>query len=138
LSRESPLQIKASPKPADKFQRQFKLGVQMSQLIRAATLIIILTLHGPVRAGENKKESDQTINLSPFGSNPIQLSLDKDGIKQKKEPGFICELDAINGHYSEWGETEKDARTIVMNTCSDKSGLLLCKKDKITCKEDKH
>jgi len=74
----------------------------------------------------------------PFGSKPIQLSIGSKGI-ERKEGGFICDLDASLGsaHYSEWGETEKDARTIVLKTCSSKSGLLLCKKDKVTCKQDK-
>lgn len=81
-------------------------------------------------------QAEEAISLSPFGSKPIQLGLGVDGI-ERKEGGFICDLDAINGHYSEWGETEKDARSLVMKTCGDKSGLLLCKKDKVTCQEDK-
>ena len=83
----------------------------------------------------DKAESQKPISLSPFGTKPIQLSVDKDGIK-RKEGGFVCDLKAFNGSYSEWGETEDDAKTIVMKTCSDKSGLLLCKKDKITCTKD--
>ncbi|MDZ4675939.1 MAG: hypothetical protein SGI74_00385 [Oligoflexia bacterium] len=77
--------------------------------------------------------------ISPFGTKPIQLSIGSDGVKQRKEPGYICDIKATvgGGQYSEWGETEKDARTIVKKTCSDKSGLLLCIDDKITCKQEK-
>jgi hypothetical protein len=75
--------------------------------------------------------------ISLFGSKAIQISADKDGLK-RKEGGYICDLTASLGgaHYSEWGETEDDARTIVWKACSDKSGLLICKKDKVTCKKD--
>jgi hypothetical protein len=86
-------------------------------------------------AEDNKKQEP----ISLFGSKPIQLELTKEGVQVRKEPGFICDLDASlgGGHYSEWGQTEEDARTIVYKKCSDNSGLLLCKKSKITCKEDK-
>jgi hypothetical protein len=76
--------------------------------------------------------------ISLFGSKAIQLSVDSQGLKQK-EGGFICELDASlgGGHYSEWGETEEDARTIVTKKCSGQSGLLVCKKEKAKCQKDK-
>jgi hypothetical protein len=83
--------------------------------------------------------SEEPAAISPFGSKPIQLSIGPGGITQNKQPGFTCVLDASlgGGHYSEWGQSENDARTIVHQKCSDKSGLLLCKKDKITCQQDK-
>jgi len=76
--------------------------------------------------------------ISLFGSRPVQLSVGADGIRQRKENGFICDINATigGGHYSQWGETEQDARTLVYKECCNKSGLLICKKDKITCKED--
>lgn len=75
----------------------------------------------------------------PFGSKPIQLSIGSDGIKRKESPGFNCELKASLGdaHYSAWGETEEDARSLVAKACSDKSGLLLCKKANATCQQEK-
>jgi hypothetical protein len=91
----------------------------------------------------SKAGADSNKEQSPigglFGSKAIQLSVGADGIKQKKEPGYICDIDATlgGGHYSEWGETEKDARTIVMKTCDKNSGALLCKEEKITCKQEK-
>lgn len=83
-------------------------------------------------------QTDPPAVISPFGSKPIQLSIGTEGITRKND-GYICNLEASigGGKYSEWGETENDARTIVMKTCSNKSGLLLCKKDKITCHQDK-
>jgi hypothetical protein len=73
-----------------------------------------------------------------FGSKPIQISIGANGITQNKVPGYICVLDASlgGGHYSEWGQTEEDARSIVTKKCSDKSGLFLCKKNKAVCKLD--
>lgn len=85
---------------------------------------------------QQDKDTKKQINISPFGTKPIQLGIGKHGI-ERKEGGYICELDAMNGHYSEWGETEKDARTLVVKACSRKSGLFLCKEDKVKCKEDK-
>jgi hypothetical protein len=78
-------------------------------------------------------------SLSPFGSKPIQIGIGEDGKLEQKKSGFICDLTASLGsaHYSEWGETEKDAQTIVLKKCQDKSGLLICKRDKITCRVDK-
>lgn len=75
----------------------------------------------------------------PFGSKPIQLSIGSDGIKRKEGPGYNCELKASLGdaHYSAWGETEEDARSLVAKSCSDKSGLLLCKKSNATCQQEK-
>jgi hypothetical protein len=77
--------------------------------------------------------------LSLFGSKPIQLEVTDKGLQQRKEPGFICDLKAeLSGDkYSEWGQSEKDAQALVHKKCSDKSGLLICKKDKITCRQDK-
>lgn len=76
--------------------------------------------------------------LSLFGSKPIQLEVGPNGFKQRKEPGYICDLEASLGgaKYSEWGQTEEDARTIVHKKCSDKSGLLICKKDKAKCRQE--
>jgi hypothetical protein len=85
-------------------------------------------------AAADPKEKPKEINL--FGTKAIQLGVSKDGIK-RKEGGHICELKAINGAYSEWGETDKDARELVLQKCSKNSGRLLCSRDKITCKEDK-
>lgn len=84
------------------------------------------------------QSSPPPIISGPFGSKAIQLSIDSKGIT-RKEGGYICSVKAaVNGApYSEWGETEKDARTIVLKKCSGKSGLLLCKSDNVTCKEDK-
>jgi hypothetical protein len=95
-------------------------------------LILIILFFTRVWAGDPPAE------ISLFGSKPIQLSVGKDGIKQNKTPGYVCEVTATlgGGHYSEWGETEKDARTIVMKKCSDESGMLLCKEDRVTCKID--
>jgi hypothetical protein len=75
----------------------------------------------------------------PFGLKPIQLSIGANGITQEKIPGFVCDLDASlgGGHYSDWGQTEDDARSIVTKKCSKNSGILLCKKDKAVCKQDK-
>lgn len=76
--------------------------------------------------------------LSLFGSKPIQLQLGTNGVTQRKEPGHICDLAASLGgaKYSDWGQTEDDARSLVHKKCSDKSGLLLCKKDKAICRRD--
>ena len=75
----------------------------------------------------------------PFGSKSIQISFGSGGVTTKQGGGYICDLNASlgGGHYSEWGETENDAREIVYKKCSGKSGLLLCKRDKVTCKQDK-
>ena len=80
--------------------------------------------------------AEETISL--FGTKPIQLSIGADGIKKNDKPGFICDLAASLGgaKYSEWGETEDDARSIVHKKCSDGSGLLLCKRDKAVCRQD--
>jgi hypothetical protein len=101
-------------------------------LVAVALVALILTQIA------SADDAPKTIS-GPFGSKPIQLSVSSDGIKQRKEGGYICDLNASlgGGHYSEWGETEDDARTIVTKTCSNKSGLLLCKKDKATCRQDK-
>ncbi|MCC6278723.1 MAG: hypothetical protein IT289_12475 [Oligoflexia bacterium] len=84
------------------------------------------------------QSTEQTPLSGPFGFKPIQLSIGKDGIK-RKEGGFVCDLSATFGgaHYSEWGETEKDARTIVMKSCEKGSGTLICKADNIKCREEK-
>ncbi len=102
----------------------------------AATFLLLITA---VAVAQTNKEAGKPISIGPFGSKPIQLSIDKDGIKKRKEPGHICDLTAaVTGtHYSEWGETESDARTIVTKKCSGDSGLLLCKKEKAICREDK-
>ncbi len=86
-----------------------------------------------------KAESPPQAPISLFGTKPIQLSLDAQKGLVRKEGGFICELAATlgGGHYSEWGETEKDAQEIVLKKCGNSSGLLLCKRDKVTCKEEK-
>jgi hypothetical protein len=75
----------------------------------------------------------------PFGSKPIQLSIGAGGITQRKEPGWNCDIDTTigGGHYSDWGQIEKDAREIVLQECNKKSGMLICKKEKITCKQEK-
>lgn len=80
---------------------------------------------------------DNSINL--FGSKSIQIEINSEGLSKRKEPGYFCDLDASLGgaHYSEWGETEEDARTIVTKKCSAKSGLFLCKKEKAICKQEK-
>ena len=98
-------------------------------------LFFLIGLNGSVRAEDDSK--NRPIG-GLFGAKPIQLSVDSGGV-HKKDGGFICDLDAElgAGHYSEWGETEKDARTIVHQKCSNKSGVLICKKDKIICKQDK-
>lgn len=85
-----------------------------------------------------EKSSENTIS-GPFGLKPIQLTIGSNGITQNKVPGHICDLDASlgGGHYSEWGQTEEDARSIVTKKCSDKSGMLLCKREKAVCKQDK-
>lgn len=81
--------------------------------------------------------AEETIYL--FGKEPVNITADKDGIKTQRGGGWICDLKASLGdaQYSEWGKTESDARGIVHKVCSDKSGLLICKKDRITCHEDK-
>jgi hypothetical protein len=93
-------------------------------------LIFLLLLPGILSA-------EETINL--FGSKPIQINVGKDGIKTQRGGGFVCDLAATlgGGKYSEWGQTESDARNIVMKICSDKSGSLLCKKDKVVCRQEK-
>lgn len=98
------------------------------------TFIIFALCQSPIIYAQT---TPKTIS-GPFGAKPIQLSIGSNGIT-KKDGGFICDLDAsLSGkHYSEWGESEADARTIVHKACSKGSGLLLCKKKKITCKEDK-
>lgn len=95
-------------------------------------VLIILTSIAPAKSYPEEK----SINL--FGAKPIQLNIGSEGITQRKEPGFVCDLAASlgGGHYSEWGQTEEDARSIVTKKCSDKSGMLLCKKEKATCKQD--
>ncbi len=82
--------------------------------------------------------AEEKVISGPFGSAPIQIGFGSKGIEIKKDPGFVCELTAvINGKkYTQWGETENDARSLVHKECSDNSGLLLCKKDKITCKQE--
>ncbi len=99
--------------------------------ICSGLLILVFSL---VASGQTETK---TIS-GPFGSKPIQLSFGSGGVT-RKEGGFICDLDPSlgGGHYSEWGESEEDARTIVVKKCSSKSGMLLCKKDKATCKPDK-
>jgi hypothetical protein len=106
---------------------------KITKYFRAAIALLVIG-HGGLSLAQNKPEAIS----GPFGSKAIQLSIGSGGIT-RKEGGYICDLDATlgGGHYSEWGETEKDAQTIVMKTCSNKSGLLLCKKDKVTCREDK-
>ncbi len=95
-------------------------------------VLIILTAITPAKSYPEEK----SINL--FDAKPIQLNIGSEEITQRKEPGFVCDLVASlgGGHYSEWGETEEDARSIVTKKCSDKSGMLLCKKEKATCKQD--
>lgn len=106
----------------------------MPFLFAALTIFIF----GQGNLGEAQTRPTPTPISGPFGSKAIQLSIGPAGIV-RKEGGYICDIDTTigGGHYSEWGETEGDARTIVMKTCSNKSGLLLCKKDKVTCKQDK-
>jgi hypothetical protein len=96
-------------------------------------LLILVSFWAPGIVGAEEPIS------GPFGSKPIQISIGSEGIKTKQGGGYVCDLGASlgGGHYSEWGETENDARTIVLKACSDKSGLLLCKKDKVTCKQEK-
>lgn len=81
-------------------------------------------------------QAEETLSL--FGSKPIQLEIGKDGVKQRKEPGFICDLTASLGgaSYTEWGQTEEDARSLVHKKCSEKSGLLICKRDKASCRKE--
>jgi hypothetical protein len=104
-----------------------------------STLKIIVAalflLSSNVRAQAEEKKQD-TIYL--FGKKPIQLEPTRNGIKQNKNSGFICELKAkLTGEkFSEWGQTENDARSIVTKKCSGKAGLLLCKRDDATCKQD--
>jgi hypothetical protein len=102
-------------------------------------LAFTLLIFSYTSLAEAQTKSSPAPISGPFGSKPIQLSIGAGGITKRKKPGYTCSLDATigGGHYSEWGETEKDARTIVMKTCSNKSGLLLCKKDKVTCKQEK-
>ena len=95
---------------------------------------LMLVAFSQVSVAEEQKKTN--IISGPFGSKPIQLSIGSEGIT-RKEGGYICDLESIGAKYSEWGETEKDARTIVLQACNKKSGILICKKDKITCKEDK-
>ncbi|MDZ4678766.1 MAG: hypothetical protein SGI74_14815 [Oligoflexia bacterium] len=104
------------------------------QIKFSAAILILLILPFQMKAEEKKPE---TIYL--FGKKPIQLEATKDGIKQNRNPGFVCELKAkISGEkFSEWGQTEEDARLIVAKNCSDKAGLLLCKKENATCIQDK-
>ena len=73
----------------------------------------------------------------PLGSQPLQISLGSSGVTLKHKDGFTCDLKASagGGSYSEWGQTENDARGIVFQKCSNKSGILLCSKDKIVCKK---
>ena len=98
-------------------------------------IILFIIILSSISHAESAK--DNTISL--FGNKPIQINVDSDGITQHKEPGFICDLDASlgSGHYSEWGQTEDDARSIVTKKCSSRSGILLCKRDKAICKQDK-
>jgi hypothetical protein len=81
--------------------------------------------------------AEETIYL--FGKKPVNITVGKDGVETQRGGGFICDLAASLGDakYSEWGKTESDARNIVHKKCSDKSGLLICKKDRVTCREDK-
>lgn len=83
-------------------------------------------------------DSQKPIDLFGLGTKPIQIGLGKDGLERKGN-GYICDVSATlgNAKYSEWGETEDDARTIVLKKCSANSGVLLCKKDRVTCREDK-
>jgi hypothetical protein len=101
--------------------------------MKTKLLLLICSLN--ISYAESTKEK----SISLFGSKPIQISISSEGITQRKEPGYICDLDVSlgGGHYSEWGETEDDARSIVTKKCSGKSGILLCKKEKAICKQDK-
>lgn len=112
-----------------------KFGLNMRVLIALA--IAFLGLSHTTRALAQTKPAPTTIS-GPFGSKPIQLSIGANGIT-RKEGGYICDLDASIGkaHFSEWGETENDARSIVAKKCYKNAGFLLCKKDKITCKQEK-
>lgn len=78
----------------------------------------------------------ETIYL--FGKKPIQIEVNKEGLKQNKEPGYNCELKAkLSGEkFSDWGQTEKDARSLVAKKCADKAGLLLCKEKEAVCKKE--
>ncbi len=80
--------------------------------------------------------AEETIYL--FGKKPVNITVGKDGVETQRGGGFVCDLTASLGgaKYSEWGKTESDARGIVHKVCSDKSGLLICKKDRITCRKD--
>lgn len=104
----------------------------MSSRALMTTIALSLAIFLSQASAEEKKP--ETIYL--FGQRPIQLEATKDGIKQNKDPGFVCELKAkITGEkFSEWGQTEDDARSIVTKKCSDKAGLLLCKRDEASCK----
>lgn len=104
--------------------------------MKSAFIFIIMLALSDLSNAESPK--DQTIS-GPLGSKPIQLSIGSNGITQRKEPGYICDLDASmgGGHYSEWGQTEDDARSIVTKKCASKSGFFLCKKDKAVCKQEK-
>ena len=99
------------------------------------TQLILILIIAAVAKAESTPEK-KSINL--FGTKPIQLSVGSNGITQNKEPGYICDLDASlgGGHFSEWGQTEEDSRSIVAKKCSDKAGILLCKKEKAICKKD--
>ena len=103
----------------------------MSFQYRCIAVVFFVLSH----AGALKIYSDPDVLGGPFGSKPIQISIGSDGITAKKGGGFECHLEAMNGKYTEWGETEKDAQGMVMRTCGNGSGILLCHRDKITCKE---
>jgi len=101
-----------------------------------ALAVTLLLFTSSLTSAQSDPGKDEPVTISPFGTKPIQLSIGKDGIKQNKEPGFVCELNAMNGQYSEWGESERDARDLVHKKCSKKSGLLLCSKKKIKCRQE--
>jgi hypothetical protein len=109
----------------------------MKSKISTTTVNLLLLTCVAFAEAQTPRPSPTPMSLGLFGSKPIQLSVDKAGIK-RVEHGFVCDLDSevSKVHYSEWGETEKDARIIVKKKCSNSSGLLLCKEDKITCKAD--
>ena len=105
----------------------------MNSFWASFVLLAGLSLSPSVFAGDKEMPA-----IGLFGTKPIQIGIDEKGL-HKKEGGFICDLEASLGgaKYSEWGQTEEDARSIVTKKCGDKSGILLCKRDKAKCREDK-